>query len=412
MPNPRHIRISDYDYPLPPGQIATHPLPERDSSRLLIYKNGLITEDVFANLAGHLPEKSLLVFNETKVIHARLLFQKPSGSTIEVFLLEPVLPTADVQSALQERQSVIWKCFVGNAKRWKTETLPLLLEIDATPLELQAQKVEQQNETFLIRFSWANPSFTFAQVLDVCGKIPLPPYIRRKAEIADEFSYQTVYAQHQGSVAAPTAGLHFTKTVFRTLENKKIQLGRVTLHVGAGTFKPVSSEQIGDHAMHAEQIVISRDLIQKIYDFQDPVIAVGTTTVRTLESIYWQGVKWLNQNQVTAPQLHIEQWDAYEMPQDVPLKSSLQRVLQVLEENKLDALRGETALMIAPGYRYRIPHILITNFHQPKSTLLLLVSAFIGNDWRKCYDYALQHDFRFLSYGDACLFFATHNPEI
>jgi len=403
----RNIRIEDFDYPLQAGQIAQYPLEKRDSSKLLIYKDNQTSEDIFSNIPSFLPNDSLLISNETRVVHARLLFRKPSGSQIEIFCLEPVEPTNDIQLAFQQTNNCSWKCLVGNAKRWKTGELHLDSEIDGMPVQLTASLTDRSEATFLIRFHWAPAQLTFARILEHFGKIPLPPYIAREASENDNTRYQTVFARYDGSVAAPTAGLHFTPEVLSALASKNIITSAVTLHVGAGTFKPVSTDTIGDHQMHHEQVIVPVQLLRQILDYRNKHITlVGTTTVRTLESVYWQGVKWLNQKP-ESPVLQVEQWDPYSNLAENPVSTedALQCVIETLERFGLTELHGETSLMIAPGYKYHIPDAIITNFHQPKSTLLLLVAAFIGPQWKDLYNYALANNFRFLSYGDSCLFF-------
>jgi len=403
----RNIRIEDYNYDLPVAQIAQFPLELRDKSKLLLFKENSISEDTFANIATHLPADSLLISNETRVVHARLLFRKPSGSQIEIFCLEPIKPTNDIQLAFQQQQSCIWKCLVGNARRWKSGHLELLSEIEGNPVRLVASLSDRDETAFYINFDWTPATLTFAQILEHFGKIPLPPYISREASENDNTRYQTVFARNDGSVAAPTAGLHFTPEVLSSLAQKNIKTDSVTLHVGAGTFKPVSSETIGDHHMHFEQVIVPVKLLKEIISYKDKHITlVGTTTVRTLESVYWQGVKWM-QTKPKTPVMHVEQWDPYLNISEKPVSSedALQCVIDTLEKFGLAELHGETSLMIAPGYIYHIPDAIITNFHQPKSTLLLLVAAFVGEGWKTAYNYALASNFRFLSYGDSCLFF-------
>ncbi len=406
MNNPRSIRIQEYDYPLPDCRIAQFPLAERDQSKLLILRDGVVSEDVFSNLANFLPSDNLVIFNETRVIHARLIFHKVSGSRIEVFCLDPLEP-ADIQLAFQQKGSCLWKCFIGNAKRWKQETLELETELEGMKIRLKAEKTETLEEAFKVRFSWFPAELPFSVILETFGKIPLPPYIGREAEDPDYQRYQTVYARNDGSVAAPTAGLHFTPGVFDSLRKKGIITDKITLHVGAGTFKPVNTETVEDHHMHAEQVIIPLEVISRILACQEKNITlVGTTTVRSIESLYWQGVKWLR-NKPQNPLMQVDQWDPYHPDYNtgISVNEALSCVLENLNSFDTQNLRGTTSLLIAPGYSYKIPTAIITNFHQPKSTLLLLVSAFIGPAWRKAYDFALAHDFRFLSYGDSCLFF-------
>ena len=399
---PQHIRIEDFDYPLPEDRIAKHPLARRDASKLLVYRNGVFSETLFSSLPEYLPEETLLVFNDTKVIQARLLFSKESGSTIEVFCLEPWQMPA-TQSFIQ-RESTEWLCFVGNNKRWKQEYLSKIIRVRDEDVCLKVKRLQMVGNAWVVRFSW-DKGVTFSDIMETAGQVPLPPYLHRAADEEDKERYQTIYAHYNGSVAAPTAGLHFTDEVFASLEKKRVETEYVTLHVGAGTFKPVSAERIGDHEMHVEKVLVSKAQIQHIQQHLQqgkPLIAVGTTTSRTLESVYWFGVQLGMQPEVE--HMHINQWFPYEAAQDVSAAQALQRVLDYLYSRGLSYLEGETQLMIAPGYTYRIVQGLITNFHQPKSTLLLLVSALVGDAWKEGYRYALAHGFRFLSYGDSCLF--------
>ena len=403
----RNIRIKEFDYALQAEQIAQFPLAVRDTSKLLMLRDGMITEDVFANVAAYLPADSLLISNETRVVHARLLFRKESGAQIEIFCLEPVSPSRDLQLALQQMHGCTWKCLVGNARRWKSGSLEMKGVIENIAVRLTANMDSREGSNFEIHFQWDAPQLSFSQILEHFGRIPLPPYIARETTDDDSHSYQTVFARNDGSVAAPTAGLHFTPEVLATLAEKNILTDAVTLHVGAGTFKPVTTETIGDHQMHYEQVVISIGLIKKILSYKTKHITlVGTTTVRTLESLYWQGVKWM-ESPALSPVMHINQWDPYTRPvsENISLEDALRCVIATLENFGLNQLQGQSSLMIAPGYQYRVPDAIITNFHQPRSTLLLLVSAFVGPDWEKAYQYALEHEFRFLSYGDSCLFF-------
>ena len=403
----RKIHIEVFNYPLAVEQIAQFPLELRDKSKLLVFKNNVISEDTFSNIASHLPADSLLITNETRVVHARLIFRKPSGSQIEIFCLEPVKPTNDIQLAFQQTESCTWKCLVGNARRWKLGPLELLSKIEGNPVRLVASLSDRDETAFYIHFEWTPSTLTFAQILEHFGKIPLPPYISREASENDNTRYQTVFARNDGSVAAPTAGLHFTPEVLSALALKNIKTDSVTLHVGAGTFQPVSSETIGDHHMHFEQVIVPARLLKEIISYKNKHITlVGTTTVRTLESVYWQGVKWLR-HPAENPVMHIEQWDPYLTIPEKPVSTeeALHCVINTLERFGMAELHGETSLMIAPGYTYHIPDAIITNFHQPKSTLLLLVAAFIGESWKDAYKYALSNNFRFLSYGDSCLFF-------
>ena len=401
MSNPQNIEIAAYDYPLPNERIAKFPLEQRDHSKLLIYRNDQISESQFFHIPELLPSKTLLVMNNTKVIHARLFFRKETGSTIEVFCLEPwKMPVAQ---SFEERKACTWMCFIGNNKKWKENPLSRIITINGKEETLTATRKEAVGNAWVVDFQWTG-EHSFAEVIEQAGVIPLPPYLHREAEQSDNERYQTVYAEHQGSVAAPTAGLHFTPEVFEHLEQKGIETEFVTLHVGAGTFKPVSTITIGEHEMHVEKVEISRDNIEQILQHAGhPIIPVGTTTVRTLESLYWFGVK-LSQDK-NLPMMHVEQWDPYQLEAlNIPLTESYHNVLEWMESRDIFLLEGETRLMIAPGYHYHVINGLITNFHQPKSTLLLLVSALIGDRWKDCYRYALEHDFRFLSYGDSCLF--------
>lgn len=397
------INIQDYDYNLPAERIAQYPLTQRDQSKLLLYRDKRIKTFSFSEMDALVPEKSILVFNDTKVIPARILFTKDTGTTIEIFCLEPAF-SGEVEQALQATQRATWKCFVGNAKRWKDQELRKQFWYEGKEGLLKARKIESNQDSFVVEFEWSPENLSFSEVIEALGKTPLPPYIKRNAEDADKQRYQTIYAQHQGSVAAPTAGLHFSYQVFEKLKNKEILFCPVTLHVGAGTFKPVTTS-IQDHIMHEEFISISKTTIEIIANTnQHKIISVGTTTLRTLESIYWFGVKLIEANRDV--EFAIEQWDPYkERDVEISVQDSLERVLEYMKTNKIEQLTGQTRLLIVPGYQIRIPHMLLTNFHMPKSTLLLLIAAFIGDSWKEVYEYALQHNFRFLSYGDSCLLF-------
>ncbi|MDY6288031.1 MAG: S-adenosylmethionine:tRNA ribosyltransferase-isomerase [Bacteroidales bacterium] len=399
--NPKSIAIADYDYPLPDDRIAKFPLDQRDHSKLLIYRGGTISESRFDHIPDLLPPDALLLFNNTKVIHARLFFRKPTGSTIEVFCLEPYqMPVAQ---SFEQTEQCSWTCFIGNNKKWKEGPLTRELDINGSHIILSASRRQAVGNAWIVDFAW-NGGLSFAELIDQAGVIPLPPYLHREAQPSDSERYQTVYALHQGSVAAPTAGLHFSPEVFEALSSKHIATDFITLHVGAGTFKPVSTATIGEHEMHVEKIEIARSNVETILNhLGHPIIPVGTTTVRTIESVYWFGVK-LGQN----PQLdamHVLQWDPYELESlSISTLQAYQNVLQWMDRKGIEHLDGDTQLMIAPGYKYHVISGLITNFHQPKSTLLLLVSALVGDAWKECYRYALDHQFRFLSYGDSCLF--------
>lgn len=401
MNNPQNIAIADYDYPLPDERIAKYPLSQRDQSKLLVYRHGDISESTFHNIGNHLPDNTLLVFNDTRVIHARLFFRKPTGSTIEVFCLEP--HNMPVAQAFEQRERCTWLCFIGNNKKWKEGVLCSQWTVDGGRFTLTASRREAVSNAWIVDFSWTG-GMSFAEVIEAAGVIPLPPYLNREAEASDNERYQTVYAHLEGSVAAPTAGLHFTPELLDSLRAKGVETDFITLHVGAGTFKPVSTPTIGEHEMHVEQIEIARENIRRVLDhIGRPVIPVGTTTVRTLESVYWFGVKLADNPTLDA--MHVEQWDPYSLEErHVDTATAYRNVLNWMERHSTDTLHGDTRLMIAPGYRYHVISGLITNFHQPKSTLLLLVSALVGDAWKACYRYALDHGFRFLSYGDSCLF--------
>lgn len=401
MTDVKHISIEEYDYPLPDDRIAKYPLAERDASKLLVLKDNEIKESQFKHVGDDLPKDTLLVFNETKVIRARLQFHKATGSRIEVFCLEP---ENDYQVAFSATSPVNWKCLIGNAKRWKEGPLTMALTVGGKPVTLNATRLSQNDQYAEIEFSWTPADLPFASVLEAAGEIPLPPYLHRDAEPADRDRYQTVFARYDGSVAAPTAGLHFTQPLIAALREKGFRFDEVTLHVGAGTFKPVSTETIGEHAMHSETIVVRKSLIQNLMEqFGKPIVPVGTTSTRTLESLYWIGMMLKEQGMDLRP-LHVEQWYPYEEHAPLSAPEALQLIVDYLDVHGLTRLEASTALMIAPSYKMRIITGLITNFHQPKSTLLLLVSALIGERWKDCYRFALDHGFRFLSYGDSCLF--------
>lgn len=400
----RNIRISDYNYPLPDHRIAKHPLAAREQCKLLCYKvGGEISEGHFYDVPAVLPEKAMLVYNNTRVINARLRFRKSTGSTIEIFCLEPVAP-CDYQLIFQTTQSCTWLCLVGNSKRWKQGPLTQEIEVDGKTVSLEANRGERRGNSFEIEFSW-NGGVTFASILEAIGEIPIPPYLNRGTESTDSADYQTVYSHIDGSVAAPTAGLHFTDEVLAECDKRGITRRELTLHVGAGTFQPVKSENIGEHEMHHEFISVQRSLLVDLINAEGPVVAVGTTSVRTLESLYYVGQVLEANPDADEEMLTVKQWMPYSTPCEISTKKALQNVVDYLDRHHAEAYMGSTQLMIAPGFRYRIISGMITNFHQPQSTLLLLVSAFVGEDhWRAIYDYALDHDFRFLSYGDACFF--------
>jgi len=408
--HPKDIFIKDYTYVLPEEKIAAYPLAERDASKLLIYKERKISEDIYRNIENHLPKNSLLVFNDTKVVEARLLFQKSTGGIIEIFCLEPHEQYPDITTAMAQHGNVLWKCLVGGASKWKKgQVLEKKLMTEGDEIILRASYKEKRSDHFIIELSWVPVQITFAEILHYAGAIPLPPYIKRDAEPSDTDRYQTTYAQYDGSVAAPTAGLHFTTTIFEKFKKKNIQTDFVTLHVGAGTFKPVKSETIGEHEMHAEFIDVTATTIRHILQqLKNPVIAVGTTSLRTIESLYWLGVKSAISNKQLAIDndqiLNLTQWEVYDkLPQNISAATALQSLLDWMTKEKKERLIAKTQIIIAPGYKPRIATCLITNFHQPGSTLLLLVAALIGNDWKTIYEFALQNNYRFLSYGDGCL---------
>ncbi|TAJ52672.1 MAG: S-adenosylmethionine:tRNA ribosyltransferase-isomerase [Chitinophagaceae bacterium] len=404
--HPKELSIIDFTYELPDERIARYPLAERDQSKLLIYRNGQISETIYAELAAHIPANSLLVFNNTKVVEARLLFEKPNGGRIEIFCLEPHEQYGDITTAMLQKGKVWWKCLVGGAKKWKEGALISQIEkYDSSEITLTARKIEQYADAYLIELSWDDADMSFAELLHAAGVIPLPPYLNRAAEESDQERYQTIYAKHDGSVAAPTAGLHFTNSLFAKLTQKNIRHSFVTLHVGAGTFKPVKSATMQDHEMHAEFIDVSAAFIEQLLqETAGPVIAVGTTSLRTLESLYWLGVKTKLDPLISAEALTITQWEPYELAQyNFSAAEALTALLDWLQQNQADRLITKTQIIIAPGYTFRIIKGLITNFHQPQSTLLLLVAAITGDNWKKIYQYALDHQFRFLSYGDGSL---------
>lgn len=404
MKDPRTLSIQDFTYTLPEERIAKYPLPQRDASKLLVYENKKISVDIYRHIASHLPDNSLLVLNDTKVVEARLLFQKATGSVIEIFCLEPHPQYADITTAMLQREKVLWQCLIGGASKWKHgQVLEKKAVVNDKELLLQARYMEKNDNSFTIELSWNHPALCFAEVLHHMGVVPLPPYLKRQAHFTDAERYQTVYAQKDGSVAAPTAGLHFTEAVFDSLQNKSIRKEFITLHVGAGTFKPVKSERMQDHDMHGEHFTVSADTVQHLLKYLDKkIIAVGTTTLRTLESLYWLGVKLASQG--TLPALELSQWEVYEYTgKPIPVKEALSFLLQWMKANDRTSITATTRLLIAPGYSFQIVSGLVTNFHQPQSTLLLLVAAFIGEDWKTVYQYALEQSFRFLSYGDGCL---------
>ena len=393
------LSISDYNYPLPEERIAKYPLPERDHSKLLIYKDGEVREDHFFRVGDYIPAHSLLVYNNTRVIQARLVFHKPSGARIEIFCLEPLAPH-DYQLSLSSTEGCTWKCMIGNAKKFRDTSIDMPLQVAGNDVVLRATKGEQTGNTFAVTFSWEG-GLSFAEILDAVGELPIPPYLNRPTEERDKTTYQTVYSRIKGSVAAPTAGLHFTEAVLADLRQRGIKTTELTLHVGAGTFQPVKTEDANLHTMHTEIIAVPRQAIVDILANLGHIVAVGTTSMRTLESLYFLGCMLLRGDR----SLHVPQFMPYEQEWTLSTEEALQALLAYLDETHQDTLHAETQIMIKPGYRFRVVEQLITNFHQPKSTLLLLVSAFVGEDWKKIYDYALAHDFRFLSYGDSSILF-------
>lgn len=415
----KHIRISDYNYDLPDTRIAKYPLAQRDHSKLLLYKHGKLSEEIFYNLSDHVPADSLMVFNNTRVIQARIHFRKDTGALIEVFLMEPAVP-ADYEQMFQTNGRCSWLCMVGNLKKWKIGDLHRTFNIKGHQVTLTATMDRKYashqvgGTNYWVDFTWDDPQINFADILETVGELPIPPYLNRETQESDKTTYQTVYSKIKGSVAAPTAGLHFTENVLKTIDDNKIVRDEVTLHVGAGTFKPVKSEEIKGHNMHTEYIVVQRHTFENLLKHKCEAIAVGTTSVRTLESLYYIGVKLALMPDSSEEALHINQWEPYDLPHNedglvlfngkvITPQDAIQNIINYLDKDHLDALHSSTQIMIAPGYTYKIVKALITNFHQPQSTLLLLVSAFLKGDWRKVYDYALSHDFRFLSYGDSSL---------
>lgn len=404
MKHPRHISITDFDYPLPVSRIAGNPIERRDDSRLLIWENGNIGGDVFKNIHTHLPSHSLMILNNTRVVEARIIFYKSTGARIEIFCLDPGDQYPNITTALAQRGKVTWKCMVGRASSWMHQTtLEKKLNHDQT---LYARIISKESDHFIIQLSWTNEDMSFSEILHLAGSTPLPPYIKRKPETLDSERYQTVYAKYSGSVAAPTAGLHFTPEVMKNIAASSIETDYVTLHVGAGTFKPVKSKTMSGHEMHAEYIDVKKSLIEKLLSGNNsPVIAVGTTSLRTLESLYWIGGKIHRNKNISPHEMHVQQWEPYDTTNNLSTKDALLSLLHWMDEYDMDSLLTRTSLLIAPSYKFKLVDILITNFHQPRSTLLLLVAAFIGQDWKSVYTYALEHNFRFLSYGDSCLLF-------
>ena len=399
--DPRHIRISDYNYPLPDERIAKFPIAQRDHSKILVYRKGLVSHDVFYNLPEYLPKGALMVFNNTKVIQARMHFRKETGALIEVFLLEPADPS-DYELMFQTSEKCAWYCLVGNLKKWKEGTLRREIEIKGQQVVVTATRGPIHGTSHRVDFTWTG-GFSFAEIIDAMGELPIPPYLNRETQESDKTTYQTVYSKIKGSVAAPTAGLHFTPEVLAAVDAHGIEREELTLHVGAGTFKPVKSEEIEGHEMHTEYISVRRDTIRKLIAHDGCAIAVGTTSVRTLESLYYMGLKVMKNPDAAEEDLHVNQWEPYDSTVAVSTVESLTALGAWMDAHGLEVLHSSTQIIIAPGYEYHIVKMLVTNFHQPQSTLLLLVSAFVKGDWHKIYDYALANDFRFLSYGDSSL---------
>lgn len=398
----KKIRIAEYDYNLPDERIAKHPLEQRDQSKLLVYKDSKITSDFFKNIDSYLPSNSLLILNNTRVVRARLKFTKDTGASIEIFLIEPLEPS-DYSLSFSSKKKVTWKCIVGNIKRWKSDTLTL--KINSTPHFLTARMIKRLGEGAEIEFSWTDNSLSFAEIIEQCGKVPIPPYLNRDSEEIDSYRYQTIYAKPEGSVAAPTAGLHFTDNVFSKLKAKGIEPSFVTLHVGAGTFKPVTAETIDCHEMHTEHFFVDIKMVERLWKNTEKVTCVGTTTLRTVESIYWLGVKAAKG--LLGSNYFVGQWEPYKLDADIIPKDAFKALYNYMRDKGLEALSASTQIIIAPGYAIKSCDILITNFHQPRSTLLLLVAAAVGKSWKSIYQYALENDFRFLSYGDSSILFVN-----
>ena len=398
----KHIRIKEFNYELPDDRIAKFPVARRDHSKLLVYNHGNISEDVFYNIVDYLPKGSLMVFNNTRVIQARIHFRKSTGALMEIFLLEPALPT-DYELMFQAKGACSWLCMIGNLKKWKEGSLCRVIKINGNGVTLTATRRHEQGASHWVDFTWNDDDVTFADILEAVGELPIPPYLNRKTQDSDKVTYQTVYSKIKGSVAAPTAGLHFTDDVLCAIDEHGIEREELTLHVGAGTFRPVKSDEISGHDMHTEYICVQRKTLLKLIEHDACAIAVGTTSVRTLESLYYIGVRLAGNPNATEEQLHINQWEPYEIRSDLSPVDAIHNIVDYLDRNGLNSLHGSTQIIIAPGYDYKIVKMLVTNFHQPQSTLLLLVSAFVHGDWRNIYEYALDNNFRFLSYGDSSL---------
>jgi len=407
----KNINIDDYDYELPESRIAQYPVAERDNSRLLLYDGKNISSDIFRNIDRHIPDNSLLVFNNTRVIRARLLFRKYSGALIEILCLEPLSPSV-YETSFASKGPVEWKCIIGNLKKWKTGIIIMKFTLNGNEYELNAEKVCTEGEAWRIRFIWNNRNITFSDVIEASGHIPLPPYITREDEKEDYYRYQTIYSSVNGSVAAPTAGLHFTGDLLERLLVKGIGRVNITLHVGAGTFQPIRVRQVSDHNMHCEHFFVTQDTINKLLENRGRIIAVGTTSVRTLESLYWLGVKAINKHETIIDNFNLNQWESYENDTKITVKDSLRALSDLMAKYNRTVLKASTQIMIIPGYRFTMIDGMITNFHQPRSTLLFLISAWTGSDWRRVYNYALGNKFRFLSYGDSSLLYKPENKII
>jgi S-adenosylmethionine:tRNA ribosyltransferase-isomerase len=400
--NIKDINLDDYDYDLPADRIAQYPVKERDMSQLLIHNGKSISKDLFRNIYKYLPEDSLLVFNNTKVIRARVLFRKETGATIEVLCLEPLTPF-EYEESFSSKGPVEWKCIIGNLKKWKSGKITTTFNYCNNQYNLTAERICSEGEAWRVRFSWNSEVISFGEVIEVTGHIPLPPYINREDETMDIKRYQTVYSAIKGSVAAPTAGLHFTNRVFNKFKDKDIRTIELTLHVGAGTFQPIKNKNISDHVMHCEHFYVTEKSLEKLLENRGKIIAVGTTSVRTLESLYWLGVKIINSTSADCRKLTLGQWEPYNMESNITVKDSLSALLNLIRERNCFILAASTSIMVVPGYKFRVINGMITNFHQPHSTLLLLISAWIGKSWKEVYKFALDNNFRFLSYGDSSL---------
>ncbi len=404
MINPKNISAKEYNYTLPENKIAKYPLNERDASKLLIYEKGSIKKEIFRNIPDYIQNDYLLVFNNAEVVYSRLKFKKETGAEIEIFCLEPIEPK-EYNLAFQSNKKTIWRCLVGNLKKWKTGVLKKEISVNKQATTLTAHKKQRDNNYVDIEFSWNNPEITFSDILNYSGIVPIPPYLKRDSENIDKTRYQTIYSRVKGSVAAPTAGLHFTKSVMNKLKEKNIPFSEVTLHVGAGTFRPVKAETVAEHEMHTEHFSVSLNTVQELIKNPNKILAVGTTSVRTLESIYWLGQKIKNFKKENDLRIKLKQWEHMELPSNESFKESLNNIEDYLRKNQLEHLNASTQIMITPGYCFKVKEAMVTNFHQPKSTLLMLIAAFVGEDWKKIYQFALNNDFRFLSYGDSSLLF-------